>query len=416
MRFIYKAKKGPGEIIQGEVEADNEDAALGKITAAGLVPVKLTPIGLEIPSPASGKREGIAETAPVNFNRQQVRITHRDLNVFTRQFAILSKASVPLLKIFDVLSNQTQNLKFRSVLKEIQKKLQDGGGLSETLAIYPKIFSQIYVSLIHSGEISGTLDQVLAKLAEFAEKEAETRAKVQSAMIYPAFLFLVGIGTVFILMTFVMPRLMGLFSDLGTPLPGITIFMMSISRFLQRTWIFIGAAIAAVVFWLRTKGLSDSQQRQLDHFLAHAPAIGKVVEKSEVARFLRSIELLYENGIPLYKAVSIGAKTVTNVLIREQLEKIPDLLEGGATLAKSLEQAPFVSPFVCQMVAVGEESGALTSALRETALFYEQETDQFVKLATSLLEPFMILSIGIVVGFIVISMLLPIFEIHVAAQ
>ena len=424
MKFAYKAKKGPTEVVQGELEAENEDAALGKVASLGLVPIRITEISaatgqvvsrVEKKSPVKPK---IQEAAPpISLgDRAKVRVSHKELNIFTRQFSILTKASVPLLKIFDVLSLQTQSSKFKAALMDMQKTLRDGGGLSDTLAHYPRIFSQIYVNLINSGEISGTLDQVLGQLAEFADKDEETRSKVQSAMIYPLFLFLVGVLTVFILMTFVMPRLMNLFGDLGTELPGITKFMMAISVFCQNYWVVMVAVAAGIFSWFRIKGLSPAQKRLIDSFLIHAPVIKNVTEKSEIARFLRSLELLYGNGIPLYKAVSIATRTISNDFIRESLENVPDQLEGGATLAQSLEKVNYVTPFVCQMVSVGEESGALNSALKETANFYEQETNHFVKIATSLLEPLMILGIGGVIGFIVISMLLPIFEIHVTAR
>lgn len=417
--FIYKAKKGPAEIVQGEIDAENEEAALGKISGMGLVPIKLTPAGAQ---PSSSKETrvrsaaGVADGAAPRIEPKKVTIPYKDLNIFTRQFAILLKASVPLLKIFEVLKNQTQNRKFRQVLTQIQDSLRQGASLSDTLALYPRVFSEIFVSMVHSGEVSGTLEQVLMRLAEFSEKEAEVRSKVQSAMVYPLFLLLVGVGTVFILLTFVMPRLMTLFSDLGTELPTVTRVIVGISHFCQRYWIPMIGAAAFIVIWLRSRGLSKAQKKALDRFLMKAPLMGTLVKKADTARFLRSIELLYENGIPLFKAVEVATQTVSNSLIREQLEKVPEKLEGGATLAGALTDASYLSEFVTQMVAIGEESGQLTAAVRETASFYEQETNQFIKIATALIEPAMILVIGVVIGFIVVSMLLPIFDIHVLAQ
>ncbi len=406
-RFVYKAKKGPSEIVQGEVDAEDEDAAIGKISAWGLVPIKL--------EPASGTQSsGPKNLAPAE--KSKVRIPYRDLNIFTRQFAILLKASVPLLKIFDVLHLQSENPKFRAVLKDIQSALRQGSSLSEALAVYPRIFSEVYVSLVHSGEVSGTLDKVLMRLAEFAEREAEVRGRVQAAFVYPAFLLLVGIATIFVLLTFVMPRLMGLFGDLGTELPLITRIMIRISHFFQSYWVFMVAAVAIATLTIRSRGISEGQRRTLDRFAIRFPVIGVLLQKAETARFLRSMELLYENGIPLYQAVGVATQTLSNMAIREELEKVAPRLEGGATLAKSLEEVPYISAFVTNMVSVGEESGQLGAAVRETATFYEQETNQMIKIATSLLEPAMILGIGIIVGFIVISMLLPIFEIHVLAQ
>lgn len=417
MKFIYKAKKGPTEIVEGDIEAESEDAALGKITAQGLVPIKL--VSAEAPKPSAVKKNLPSESVsdvPVAINPAQVRIPYKELNVFIRQFSIMQRASVSLLKIFEVLQMQTQNRKFREVLRQIEEELRGGSSLSETLRRYPKIFSQLFVNMVSSGEVSGTLDKVLMRLADFSEQEAEIRAKVKAALVYPLFLLLAGIGTIFILLTFVMPRLMVLFSDLGTELPSITKGLLQISAFCQSYWVVIVGAAAFITVWLRAQGLSESQQRSVDEMLLKLPLMGKIVEKAETARFLRSLELLYEGGIPLYQAVAVAAKTISNSVMREDLSKVPERLEGGATLAKSLEEIPYLSIFVTNMVSVGEESGQLGVAVGETASFYEQETNQFIKIATSLIEPAMILGVGVVIGFIIIAMLLPIFEIHVLAQ
>lgn len=416
MKFIYKAKKGPSEIVQGEIDAETEDAAFGEISAQGLVPIKLTPAGGVQAAPAKKTPEPVKDDTPVKINKGQVRIPHKELNIFIRQFSIMQRASVPLLKIFEVLQKQTHNRKFQEILRQIQDNIRGGSSLSESLRGYPKIFSPLFVNMVSSGEVSGTLDKVLMRLADFSEQEAEIRSKVKAALIYPAFLFLAGVATVFILLTFVMPRLMGLFADLGTELPSITRVLVRISGFCQSYWIFMAAAVALIVVWLRSQGLSEAQQKSFDQALLKLPMFGKIIEKAETARFLRSLELLYEGGIPLYQAVAIAAKTISNTVMREQLETVPKLLEGGSTLAASLEKVPYLSSFVTNMVSVGEESGQLGISVRETAAFYEQETNQFIKVATSLIEPMMILGVGLVIGFIIIAMLLPIFEISALAK
>ncbi len=419
MRFIYKAKKGPSEVVEGEVDAENEEAVLGKISAWGLIPIRIYPASAEpkAAGPAAGHSQDAPTAAEISADaRARVSIPYRDLNIFTRQFAILLKASVPLLRIFEILQSQSRNPKFKAVLKEIQDGLRQGSSLSDSLSHYPRIFSQVYVNMVHAGEVSGTLDQVLLRLSEFAEREAEVRARVQSAFVYPLFLLGMGVMTVFVLLTFVMPRMISLFADLGTELPGPTKIIIAISHFCQSYWIFMVAGVILMTFLFRMRGLSPAQKKVLDRTVIKLPVFGGLMEKSESAKFLRSLELLYEHGIPLYQAVAVANKTVSNMVVREELDKVPARLEGGATLAKSLEEVPYISKFVTHMVAVGEESGQLSAAVRETASFYEQETNQVIKIATSMLEPLMILGIGIAVGFIVIAMLLPIFEIHVLAS
>lgn len=418
-RFVYKAKKGPQEIIEGEIDAENEDAALGKISGLGLVPLRLQTLAGSPQEPAHSSQpspKGVSDAQVTPGPKGGVRVSYKDLNIFTRQFAILLKASVPLMKIFETLQSQASNKKFRQVLQDIQSALREGASLSNALGAYPKIFSQLYINMINSGEISGTMDKVLMRLAEFAEKEAEVRSRVQSAVVYPFFLLLVGIATIFILLTFVMPRLMGLFTDLGTELPLVTRVIIRVSKFSQSYGLWLLGFVAVGAGLLRSRGLSQKQKASVDHFLIHLPILGSLIQKAETANFLRSLELLYENGIPLYQAVNIATRTVSNTAIRQELEKVAPRLEGGGTLANSLKEVVYMTEFVTNMVSVGEESGQLGVAVRETALFYEQETNQFIKMATSLLEPLMILGIGIVVGFIVIAMLLPIFEIHVLAQ
>lgn len=413
MKFIYKAKKGPAEVVEGEIDAENEEAVLVKISAWGLIPIKIYPAAGQAPA----KPGTVVSEAKVSLGaRDRIKVSYKDLNIFTRQFAILLKASVPLLRIFEILQTQSHNTKFRAVLKDIQDFLRQGSSLSDALSQYPRIFSQMYISMVHAGEVSGTLDQVLLRLSEFAEREAEVRSRVQSAFVYPLFLLGMGIMTVFILLTFVMPRMISLFADLGTQLPLPTRIIIAISHFCQSYWIFMIAGVLVCGFLFRMRGLSPAQKKVLDRWGLGLPILGGLVEKSETAKFLRSMELLYEHGIPLYQAVSVANKTVSNLLVREELDKVPARLEGGATLAKSLEEVPYISKFVTHMVSVGEESGQLGTAVRETASFYEQETNQVIKIATSMLEPIMILGIGIIVGFIVIAMLLPIFEIHVLAQ
>lgn len=426
-RFIYKAKKGPTEVVQGEINAEDEDSALGKISAMGLIPIKLqaaTP-GMQVPAEptpvtkkvSTAKKEKPEKpSAPVKIDEAKIKIPLKDLNIFTRQFAILLKANVQLLKSFQVLQIQTSNVKFKEVLKKVQNALKEGSSLSEALQLFPRIFNNIYVSLIHSGEVSGTLDKVMLRLADFAERDAEVRSRVKSALVYPIILFFVGVGTIFVLITFVMPRLMVVFEDLGTELPEITQFMLRVSDFCQAYWMFMLGGVAVLVVYVRSIGMSKTQKRMFDALALKLPVFGKLVEKAEIAKFLRSLQLLYENGIPLFQAVDVSANTVSNLIIQEELKKVPALLEGGETLAASLETVPYISSFVTNMVSVGEESGQLDAAVGETASFFETETNQFVKMGTSILEPLMILGVGIIVGFIVIAMLLPIFDIQAMAS
>ncbi|MSR77434.1 MAG: type II secretion system F family protein [Candidatus Omnitrophica bacterium] len=423
-KFNYKAKKGPTEIVQGEIDAESEDAALGKIAAQGLIPLKLESLSKQAaPAPSAAPRKKEAPTpssGPVKAldlaEKAKLQIKRRDFEIFTRQFAILLKANVPLLRIFGVLQKQADHPAFKLLLTDIQDQIRAGNSLSDALRNYPRIFNALYVNMIESGEISGTLDVVLRRLSDFSQKEAEIRSKIQSAMIYPIFLFVMGIATVFLLLTFILPRLMKVFEDLGTELPEITKSVITASHFCQDHWMVIVGTVVGLAVLFKTQGISKAQRKIIDPFLLKIPVFGDLIKKTETTKFLRSLELLYENGISLYKAVEVAARTVDNIAIQVQLETLREKLQGGATLTQSMQSVSYISDFVINMISVGEESGKLTEAVQETASFYEQEANQTVKLATALIEPFMILFIGGMIGFIVIAMLLPIFEISANAK
>ncbi len=421
-KFFYKAKKGPTEIVQGELDAENEDQALGKLAAQGLIPIRLGLTPLEGGSkPQAASRESaapsLASPSPGKAGDvSKIKIRRRDFDILTRQFAILLRANVPLLRIFSVLQTQAVDPQFKMLLVDIQDKIRAGSSLSDALRNYPRVFSQLYVSMIEAGEVSGMLDAILVRLADFSEKEAEIRSRVQAALIYPLFLLGVGLLTVFALMTFILPRLMVVFQELDTELPAITKAVMAASHFLAGHWLPIVVGITGAILLFRTHKVSDAWKVFWDPLSLKIPIFGDLITKTETARFLRSLQLLYENGIPLFRAASVSARTVDNAAIRKSLEALPSNLQGGSTLTQSLQQIPYISSFVVNMVSVGEESGKLGDAVQETASFYESESAQVVKVATTLLEPLMIFFIGGLIGFIVIAMLLPIFEISAGAH
>lgn len=421
-KYFYKAKKGPEEIIQGELDADNEDQALGKLAAQGLIPIRLglTPVegGSKASAPARDHASALPNTGVSGkaADLSRIKIRRRDFDIFTRQFAILLRANVPLLRIFSVLQTQAADSQFKTLLVDIQDKIRAGSSLSDALRNYPRVFSQLYVSMIEAGEVSGMLDAILVRLADFSEKEAEIRSRVQAALIYPVFLLGVGLLTVFALMTFILPRLMTVFEELDSELPAMTQWVMAASHFLASYWLPIVVSMMILILLFRTRKVSDAWKAIWDPVSLKIPIFGDLIIKTETSRFLRSLQLLYENGIPLFRAATVSARTVDNAAIRKSLEALPGNLQGGSTLTQSLQQIPYISSFVINMVSVGEESGKLGDAVQETASFYESESAQVVKVATTLLEPLMIFLIGGLIGFIVIAMLLPIFEIHTGAH
>ena len=400
-RFAYVAKKGPEQVIQGTMEADSPDKVLAELTAMGFTPVRI-------------REETQQAGEPVSLADRRIR--SKDLAIFIRQLASLMKANVPILRAIDILHQQSANAELKRMLLEIKERIKEGNMLSDSMARFPKTFPLVFTNMIRSGELSGSLDRVLMRLADFAEKEEEIRSKVRSALAYPIFLACAGFVTVFILITFVIPRLVGLFHDLGATLPLITRILIKISYISSHYWFWgVGVAVAAGIV-MRQKVFLEKERVFFDQLKLQLPLFAKLTIQSEIARLTRTLSLLYESGIPIFQAVEMAIATVDNRVIQREVSSIPAVLRGGATLGDSLRPLKNFPPFVINMVAIGEESGKLGESFAEIASFYERETDGLIKIMTTLIEPFMILVVGVIVGFIVVAMFLPIFEINVFVQ
>src|SRR6266705_2128904 len=353
-KFLYKARDRGRRMVEGRLEAETEQEALAKLGEMGCFP-----LAIEREEPlAHGKSlprsSGLLTT-----------IRRRDLTLFTRQLADLLESGLTLMRALDVLREQTEHPRVREVLAEVASRVRDGRSFSESLAIYPRIFSPLYVSMVRSGEVAGMLAGVLARLADFTEKEEEVYGKVRSALVYPALILLVGMGTVAVLLIFVIPKLVSLFQEVGQTLP------------------------------LPTRIL---------------------IKKVEIARFARTLATLLSHGVPILPAMQVVVQATGNEVLRGELQQIGEQLRGGATLNQGMRRGRLFPTPVTHMIAVGEESGALDRSLFKIADTYEREADRLIRSMTSLVEPVMILIVGSVVGFIVISMMLPIFQIDLLAR
>lgn len=396
-RFRYLAKRGPQELIEGVLEAESRTTALSRLTGLGYIPVRI--------------REAIAESKPAETAIvRDGKVPPRQLNQFTRQFASLVRSAVPLLRALTILRDQTSHPHLRRVIGVIGEEIRQGQTLSGALVKFPKVFSPMYVSLARSGEIAGMLGTVLDRLAAQADRDEALRAKIQAALAYPLFVGVTGLATVTFLLTFVMPRLLKLFEGFGSQLPLATRILLTVSQWCGNGWFWgIGVTVALVlgVFFRshRAKG-----RVLLDRLSVHLPLIGMLVRQLELARFSRAFGLLLDHGIPILQAVEVATPVVKNQVIRKQLARLPAQLKEGSQLAPCLKALAISTPFVVHTVAVGEESGKVSGALLEVANFYEREVERLLQLMAGLLEPTMILAVGAVVGFIVIAVLLPVFE------
>ena len=396
--FRYLAKRGPKEAIEGVFQAEKRADVFAHLSSLGYTPVRI--------SEDRADRSGHAGAAAVRPERIPV----RQLNVFTRQFASLVRSQVPLLRALAILKEQTSHAPLQRVLGAIAEDVRQGHTLSEALGKHPRVFSPLFVNLTRSGEIAGTLDEVLDRLAAQADREDALRAKVRGALAYPLFVGVVGCGTVAFLLAFVMPRLVSVFQGFGGRLPLPTRILMAVSGWCAHSWFWIVAAAGIGLVTMLIAGRGEQGRLLIDRVSLRLPLLGSMIQELELARFARAFGLLLDHGIPVLQAADVAIPIVNNRVIRHSLSRLPASLKDGGSLAIGLKGLPVVTPFVVHTVAVGEEGGRVGEALAEVTAFYERDVERLLDTLAALLEPVMILMVGAVVGFIVMAVLLPIFE------
>ncbi len=402
-QFKYRAKKGPEEVIEGVIEAQSEKEAVDKISQLGLLPVRVE----QQDKPSVYGRD----VAVVSAGR--LGIKSREITIVTRQLASLLKSGVPILSSLNIISEQSQSSALRGLLRSVYNNVKEGATFSSSLARYPGLFQTLYIAMVHTGEDSGQLPQALLRVAEYRAKQEELMSRFRMAMAYPVLMAVVGVGTIIFMLTFVMPRLLNIFSGMGQALPLPTRILIAVSGYARQWWAW--AVIAAAVLIIRRVFISQAASGSLGAFKLRIPVFGELVLKSELGRFTRTMELLIKSGIPILKAIDIAIPVLSNEVLKRHLGQSYKELEQGGSFGKSLKKAGIFPLFMSNLIIIGEESGRLDDALGEVAATYERDTDEAMRMLASLLEPLMILVMGIIVGFIVIAMLLPLFEINVMA-
>ena len=397
-KFVYRAKGGPQQMLEGVIEADSEEAAIRQLDRLGYYPLSL--------------EETKASSSQLTSLSLRKKVTQRDLTLFTRQLSDLLGSGVPLVGSLDILFRQTENEPLCRIVEDVQGFVKDGGTFSQGLSRHPNIFSSLYVSLVEAGEVGGALEGVLARLADFGEKEEEIRTKVAQALAYPLLICFVGAVTVLFLLTFVIPKIVGLFQDIQTDLPLPTRILMTLSNFLSSFWWLLGIFVFFAVLLVKRGKTLPGGALFLDQAKLRIFLLGDLIRKSEIARFGRTLGTLVANGIPVLHALEVVSKTVENQVLRGEVDAAWKAVREGSSLAESLSRKSHFPPFVTNMIAVGEESGSLEKSLFKVADAYDREVDRTTKQITTLLEPLMILLVALLVGFIVVSMLLPIFQLQ----
>lgn len=400
--YTYRAKKGPEEIVEGTLEAQSEKEAIEKVSQLGYTPLRLSLGG------------AAAEASGQALRSRSGNIRSREITVFTRQLASLLKSGVPILSSLTIILEQCENPALKKLLTQIHQTVKSGTTFSDSLSGFGQVFGSLYIAMIRTGEDSGVLPEVLLRIADYRLKQEEAFSRFRMAMAYPLLMALVGAGTILFMLTFVMPRLMKLFITMGQDLPLPTRILISLSHALCQWWLWAG--IAFLVLALQKQLKREPAKLYLSRARLGLPFFGAFVLKHEMSRFCRTLELLIRSGIPILRAIRVAIPVVGNLVLKKQLTASSAELEQGASFGKSLKNSGFFPPFMSNLIIVGEESGKLTDALGEVALSYERDTDETIKVMTSLLEPVMILVMGGIVGFIVVAMLLPIFQINLMTR
>jgi type IV pilus assembly protein PilC len=394
-QWVWEARARTGETKKGVMEAENEAAVQKRLQGQNLTPVKVK---------KKPKEYEIRFGAPV---KQQ------ELVVFTRQFATMIDAGLPLVQCLEILGSTGDNKYFQRVLREIKANVEQGATFSDSLRKHPNVFDDLFVNLVAAGETGGILDTILTRLAVYIEKRVKLVAQVRKALVYPVAVMVVAITVLVVLLSYVIPSFQAMFADFGAEdeLPALTQFVIDLSEgFLARWYLFAGAlagTVFSVSYSYRTKGGREFW----DRFLLNVPVIGTVLRKIAVARFTRTLGTLLSSGVPILDALDIVGKASGNVVIQAAIDKTAAKIKEGRTMAEPLAETNVFPSMVVQMIGVGEQTGALDTMLNKIADFYDDEVDLAVAGMTSLIEPFMMVFVGGMVGTLLIAMYLPIFDI-----
>lgn len=410
MRFQYLARNPDGREVKGFIEADNESDAAGRLRQQQLSVVRLDQTSAV--AGKSGAGRGLFGGGPAR------RAKVADLALFTRQMSTMISAGIPLIEAMDILAEQTleTNKGFGIGLQECSDLIRGGTELSESMSKFPRIFPQIYVNMVKAGEASGQLDVILNRLADFMEATEALKSEIKSAMTYPVISLILILGITFYLLIFVVPKFEQMFARLGGDLPMITQVVVAISKWLQNNIITVVVAmVVAVVAWVMVKRTKQGR-RIMDTIFLKLPVFGPLFQKVAISRFARTFATLLSSGVPILGALEIVATTSGNAVLEETLLATRDTVKRGEPLSSHLETSWVFPPMVTKMIGIGERSGALEQLLGKVSDFYDQQVHATVKSLTSLIEPIMLVVMGLVVGVIVLAIFYPILEMQKQVQ
>lgn len=401
-KYSWQGKERGGNVKKGEMEAANEAMVRAQLRRQGIIVSRV-------------KERGKGMDININIPGMQPKVTTKDLVVFTRQFATMIDAGLPLIQCLDILSNQQENVTFKKILLTIKEDVEAGSTFADALRKHPKAFDELFVNLVAAGEVGGILDTILNRLASYIEKSMKLKKQVKSAMTYPT--TIIGIATVVIgvILVFVIPAFEKMFADFGGALPMPTQIVINLSDFIQNYIILIIGGFFLSVFLFKKFYASKRGREIVDALALKAPIFGPLIRKVAVAKFTRTLGTMVSSGVPILDGLDIVAKTAGNRTIEKAIIQVRKSISEGNTIADPLVKSGVFPPMVCQMISVGEQAGSIDTMLNKIADFYDDEVDDAVGNLTAMMEPLLMLFLGTTVGGLVIAMYLPIFKLAGAA-
>jgi len=397
--YEYTAKNSSGQIMKGQLDAPSKDDVVNHIRKNRMILVSVREAPKSINLSFGGKR-----------------ITTRDTVIFTRQFATMINAGLPLVQSLNILAQQTENKALKDVTRTVVYDVEAGNTLADALSKHPKAFSDLYVNMVAAGEAGGILDTILLRLAVFLEKNDALIRKVKGALVYPGVILTVAAAAIAVLLIFVIPTFQSMFASVGMELPLPTRIVIGASDMLLGYWWAAIGILIALTFALRAYYRTDNGRLRIDQMLLSSPVLGDMLRKSAVSRFTRTLGTLISSGVSILDGLEITAKTAGNQVIHNAVMESRQSIAGGETIAGPLEKSKVFPPMVISMIAVGEQTGGLDEMLAKIADFYDEEVDVAVSALLSLMEPVMIVVLGVIVGGMVVAMYLPIFDMMNAIQ
>ncbi|MBI2876578.1 MAG: type II secretion system F family protein [Candidatus Tectomicrobia bacterium] len=390
--FQWTGRTRAGAIQKGEIQAASIEAARAKLRNQQITASEIKP------------KEGASGP------RGKGKVGERDMVIFTRQFSTMIDAGLPLVQCLDILGKQAPSKFFADTIFKIKSDVESGDTFADALRKHPRVFNDLYTNMVEAGETGGVLDTILRRLAGYMEKASALKKKIKSAMVYPSVILFVAIAVVVFLLVWVIPTFAKMFTEFGGTLPAPTRIVMGASDIARAYLPYIAVIVAVIVYLLRRYYRTSQGQRAVDAAMLKFPVFGSLIQRIAVAKFTRTLGTLLASGVPIIDALGITARTAGNKVVEEAVQAVISSIKEGKTIAAPLSQERVFPPMVVQMINVGEATGALDTMLNKIADFYDEEVDAAVEALTSLLEPMLMVFLGVVLGFVVVAMYMPIFQ------